>query len=225
MYLLDKNDLSFPHPFFADENGILAIGGDLKLERILFAYSHGIFPWYNPGDPIIWHFPDPRFVLFPDELKVSKSMRPYFNQNKFSVTYNKNFFEVISNCRNVYRKDQYGESWITDEMEIAYTKLHKQGFAHSVEVWKGDKLVGGLYGLILGDVFFGESMFSYESNASKFGFISIVKYLREKGIKLIDCQQETSIMASFGARNITGKEFYELIESNCSLERFTFQLI
>ncbi len=198
----------------ADHNGILAVGGDLSPERLLTAYTWGIFPWFNEGEPIIWWSPDPRFVLFPDELKVSKSMRPYFNQKKFTVTLDTQFEAVMRGCQTTPRQWQYGGTWITEDMVAAYVRLHELGYAHSVEVWKAEELVGGLYGVALGKVFFGESMFARETNASKFGFITIVKKLQEKGFQLIDCQQETNHLRSLGARAIDRKEFLAILQKN-----------
>ena len=213
VFLLNDNDTLFPDPSFAEKNGLLAVGGDLSAERLLEAYRNGIFPWYNPGEEILWWSLDPRFVLFPNELKVSKSMRPYFNQKKFHVTYDTQFREVMTLCRDQYRKQQFG-SWISHEMIEAYVKLHEMGYAHSVEVWKNDRLVGGLYGLSMGKMFFGESMFSLEPNASKFGFITMVRQLESIGFKLIDCQQETPHLASLGARGIPRIKFLEQLERN-----------
>ncbi len=154
MYLLSK-DIVFPPVHLANENGLLAIGGDLSFERLLLAYKSGIFPWYNEGEPILWYSPDPRMVLFPDKLKVSKSMKQLLRKNEFEITFNQNFSGVISNCKNVYRSDDQDGSWITDEMQHAYINLHKKGIAKSVEVWKNKELVGGLYGIDLGTVFCG----------------------------------------------------------------------
>ena len=209
-------DLVFPHPSLS-EDGLLAVGGDLSTERLVLAYKNGIFPWYNEEEPILWWSPDPRFVLFPEELKVSKSMRPYFNQGKFRVTIDQVFDQVIDNCSNVPRIGQEGfSSWITPEMKSAYIKLHKEGIAHSVEVWDEEELVGGLYGIALGKVFYGESMFSKKSNASKFGFISLVRRLQQLGYKLIDCQQETPHLASLGARAIDLNQFLSFLDINKS---------
>ena len=169
-----KTDIWFPDVEECTEEGIVAVGGDLSVERLILAYSRGIFPWYSSDrSPILWWSPDPRFVLFPENLIVSKSMRPYFNQNKFKVTWDQNFEDVIKNCQKIDREDQPG-TWITSKMLAAYIQLHKKGYAHSVEVWLENELVGGLYGISLGKVFFGESMFAKVSNASKFGFISLV---------------------------------------------------
>lgn len=215
MYWLQK-ELVFPHASLSDEDGLLAIGGDLSPDRILLAYKNGIFPWFNPGELFLWWSPNPRFVLFPEELKVSKSMRPYFNQKKFIVKYDTCFEQVIKNCSLSKRKGQNG-TWITDEMIHAYVKLHKMGWAHSVEVFEDQKLVGGLYGIAIGKVFFGESMFSNVNNASKFGFISLVRQLIKKGYNLIDCQQETPHLASLGASAIPRDTFLNLMDKNNEL--------
>lgn len=218
VFWLDEDDLNFPPAQWASPEGVLAIGGDLSPERLLNAYSNGIFPWFNPSDPIIWWSPDPRFVLFPDELKVAKSMRPYFNQGKFRVTFDEQFERVMRECQarsreNKTRRRPTG-TWITEDMITAYVRLHELGFAHSVEVWQGEQLVGGLYGLALGKIYFGESMFSLVSNASKFGFITLVRRLKSSGYTLIDCQQETNYLESMGARAIPRQSFLDLLEKN-----------
>lgn len=213
-FFLTEKTSSFPHPSLADEHGILAIGGDLSAERLLTAYRLGIFPWFNEGEPILWWSPDPRFVLFPEELKVSRSMRPYFNQKRFSVTLDQRFEEVMRHCGTSGKRGRAGGTWITEDMVEAYCRLHALGFAHSVEVWKDDVLVGGLYGLSLGKVFFGESMFALEANASKFGFITLVKTLTTFGFQLIDCQQETQHLGSLGARAIERETFLALLHKN-----------
>ncbi|MDP3946631.1 MAG: leucyl/phenylalanyl-tRNA--protein transferase [Lutibacter sp.] len=205
MYLLSK-DLVFPSVNLADKNGLLAIGGDLSAERLLLAYKSGIFPWYNPREPIIWYSPDPRMVLFPKNLKISKSMKQIIRKNQFRATFNQNFSEVISNCKNSYREGQ-GGTWITDEMEQAYINLHQLGVAKSVEVWEGDELVGGLYGIDLGHVFCGESMFSKVSNASKFAFVYLVQKLEKEHYTLIDCQVYNAHLASLGADEISRETF------------------
>jgi leucyl/phenylalanyl-tRNA--protein transferase len=214
IFWLQPGSLDFPPPELADDRGILAIGGDLSVERLLRAYRMGLFPWYNPGEPILWWTPDPRMVLFPEELKVSKSMRPYFNQQKFQWTLDHDFQGVIEACREIRLGPDGQGTWISDEIVEAYTDLHELGYAHSVEVWEGDELVGGLYGLAIGKIFFGESMFARRSNASKFGFISLVQYLREKGFWLVDCQQETPHLASLGARPIPRATFMEWLAKN-----------
>lgn len=192
------------------------MGGDLSPERLLTAYSLGIFPWFNEGDPIAWWSPDPRMVLFPSEMKVSKSMRPYFNQGKYSVSVDKDFEGVMRNCQKP--RSMYGGTWITDDMVEAYCRLHELGHAHSVEVWQGDDMVGGLYGVALGRCFFGESMFTRLSNASKFGFIYMVKMLEALGFWLIDCQQESTHLSSLGARPILRADFLKILERNRAQE-------
>lgn len=208
LFVLDK-ELLFPPVHLAEPDGLLAIGGDLSQERLLLAYRSGIFPWYE-GEHILWWCPDPRFVLFPDELKVSKNIKPLLNSNAFDFTTNKAFDQVIHHCKETKRPGQQG-TWITDEVEKAYSKLHELGYAHSAEVWKNGELVGGLYGIKLGKVFFGESMFSKISNASRFAFIKYIRQLKEEGIELIDCQVYTDYLESFGARMIDRKEFTKLI--------------
>jgi leucyl/phenylalanyl-tRNA--protein transferase len=212
MYLLSK-DLVFPPVHLANEDGILAVGGDLSTERLMLAYRSGIFPWFSEGDPIIWYSPDPRMVLFPEDLKISKSMKQVIRKNEFAVTFNQNFFGVISNCKNIYRVSDQGETWITDDMQQAYIDLHRKGIAKSVEVWLGDELVGGLYGIDLGTVFCGESMFSKVSNASKIAFISLVQQLESENYKLIDCQVYNNHLASLGADEISRKEFMKYLKS------------
>lgn len=207
MHLLTK-ELIFPSPVLADEEGLLAFGGDLSIERLLLAYRNGIFPWFNENEPICWWCPDPRFVLFPHELKISKSMRTVLNTGAFRFTIDKDFEQVIKNCQKVFRKDQPG-TWITDEVLEAYINLHKLGYAHSAEAWKNGELVGGLYGVKLGKVFFGESMFSKESNASKYAFIKFVQHLKKQDVKLIDCQVYTEQLESLGARMIERKDFLQ----------------
>lgn len=205
MVLLGK-DLVFPDVETASPEGILAFGGDLRPERLILAYKSGIFPWYNEGEPIIWYSPDKRMVLFPKDLKISKSMRRLIRRNEFSITYNTAFVQVIEYCQKSPRKDQYG-TWITDDMMKAYIKLHELGFAKSVEVWKDNELVGGLYGVDLGRIFCGESMFSKTSNTSKLAFIHLVQSLEKKNYKLIDCQVYNEHLDSLGAREIPRKEF------------------
>lgn len=207
-FLTEK--IKFPNLNFSNEDGILAIGGDLSTERLILAYKSGIFPWYNEGEPIIWYAPKKRMVLFPSELKVSKSMKQIIRSKKFEITYNQNFKKVIRHCKTIERGDQFG-TWITDEMEEAYLKLHQLGIAKSVEIWLGDKLVGGLYGIDLGHVFCGESMFSLVSNASKVAFISLVENLEKENYKIVDCQVYNNHLASLGAREISRDEFMEIL--------------
>ncbi len=210
LFALDK-EIFFPPADLAEADGLLALGGDLSVERLLLAYRSGIFPWFE-GDIPLWWSPDPRFVLFPDELKVSKSMKQVLNKNIFEFTTNKAFADVIKNCKTLPRFGQDG-TWITDEMEAAYLELHRRGFAHSAEAWKEGELVGGLYGIKLGNAFFGESMFSKASNASKFAFIKYVLLLKEQGVQLIDCQVHTEHLESFGARMIARKDFLNLLQT------------
>jgi leucyl/phenylalanyl-tRNA--protein transferase len=194
------NQIKFPSVETADEDGLLAIGGDLSEERLLLAYQSGIFPWYD-GDVILWWCPNPRFVLFPNELKVSKSMQQVLRKGIYTFTMNKAFAEVIKQCKINNRKDQNG-TWITDAMEAAYNQLHYKGIAISAEAWCNGTLVGGLYGILLNNVFCGESMFTLKANASKFAFIHLVHFLQEKNIAIIDCQVHTEHLESLGARMI-----------------------
>ena len=209
MFLLDE-DLWFPPVEYASEEGILAIGGDLSVERLLLAYRSGIFPWFNEGEPIVWYSPDPRMVLFPEKLKVSKSMKQLIKSDKFTVTFNKDFEGVIANSKDIYREGQ-GGTWITKEMQQAYINFHKEGYAKSVEVWQDDELVGGLYGIDLGSVFCGESMFSKVSNTSKLAFIMLVESLKKQNYKLVDCQVYTDHLASLGAEEIPRLEFLKYL--------------
>jgi len=190
-------------------DGLLAIGGDLSPERLLKGYRKGIFPWFD-GEIPLWWSPDPRFVLFPDELKVSKSMKVLLKRKAFNFTVNKAFNEVIKACKEKERADQDG-TWITDEVEYAYNRLHKMGYAHSAEVWLNGELAGGLYGVRIGCLFFGESMFSHVSNASKFAFIKYVDQLKTEGVTLIDCQVYTEHLESLGARMIPREMFQEYL--------------
>lgn len=217
MFLLDSEEIAFPDPALYDfEGGLLAMGGDLSPERIWFAYQNGIFPWFNPEDDILWWCPDPRFVLFPEDLKISKSMKKILREGKFTFTENKCFEEVMKNCQAAERKGQDG-TWITDEMIKSYTTLHRYGKAKSVEVWENDELVGGLYGVDLGHIFCGESMFAKVSNASKAGFIYFVE--KYKNIyQLIDCQVYTEHLASLGAKEIPKSEFLKILKQNFSDE-------
>lgn len=220
MFLL-TDKLVFPAVDLADDNGVLAVGGDLSVERLWLAYKSGIFPWFNQGEPIIWYSPDPRMVLFPSELKISKSMKQVIRKQEFTITYNQDFEQVIYNCKHIFRAADQGQTWITDEMEQAYVKLYKKGIAKSVEVWQhfgtvqnDKKLVGGLYGVDLGTVFCGESMFSKVSNASKLAFIYLVQKLDKEHYKLIDCQVYNNHLASLGAKEIPRKTFLKYLKSN-----------
>ena len=206
-----SDDIIFPPPHLAEKDGLLAVGGDLSEKRILRAYAMGIFPWYTEGSPILWWSPDPRLVLFPDELKVSRSLRQCIKKGVFTITVNKAFKQVIRSCAVIRRKGQSG-TWITRAMEDAYTRLHHSGYALSVEAWDGNKLVGGLYGILLGKVFFGESMFAQKSNASKAAFVTFVEQIREKGVSIIDCQMRTEHLLSLGAREIPRTAYLKILQ-------------
>ena len=209
LFALDKS-LQFPPVELAEADGLLAIGGDLSVDRLLLAYRNGIFPWYE-GEHILWWCPQPRFVLFPENLKVSKSMQQLIKKKSFNFTVNKAFQEVIRQCKQSKRKEQDG-TWITDEVEQAYINLFRLGYAFSAEAWQDGELVGGLYGIKLGKVFFGESMFSKVSNASKFAFICYVNQLQSEGIELIDCQVYTTHLESLGAAMIPREKFVGLLQ-------------
>ena len=204
LFALDA-ELKFPPVQFAEPDGLLALGGDLSTERLLLAYKSGIFPWYE-GEDILWWSPNPRFVLIPEELKINKGIKPLLKKGEFEFTMNKAFKDVINHCKEIKRPGQEG-TWITNEVERAYCRLHDLGYAHSAEVWKDDKLVGGLYGIRLEKVFFGESMFSKVSNASRYAFIRYVQFLKDDGVALIDCQVYTEYLETFGARMINREDF------------------
>jgi len=210
LYFLNQ-ELFFPPVINAHEDGLLAIGGDLSPERLLLAYESGIFPWFNEGSQILWWSPNPRMVLIPKEVKISKSMRKVLKGNSFSVTKNQCFRDVLINCATAKREGQDG-TWITTVMINAYVKLHELGKAVSYEVWENKELVGGLYGIDLGTVFCGESMFSTRSNASKFAFIKMAQELEKKDYKLIDCQMYTTHLESLGAREIPREDFIEILK-------------
>jgi len=213
MIRLDPDEISFPDPELYDGyEGIVAFGGDLSAERVWFAYQLGIFPWFNPGEDILWWCPDPRFVLFPTELKVSKSMRKILNRGVFTFSENRDFRGVIKNCQEVSRKGQEG-TWLSDELMDAFIQLHTYGLAKSIEVWQEDELVGGFYGLQIGNVFCGESMFAKVSNASKAGFIHFVESHKET-LEIIDCQSHTDHLESLGARMIPKREFLKILHRN-----------
>jgi leucyl/phenylalanyl-tRNA---protein transferase len=209
MYYLSQ-ELFFPPVSEANPDGILAVGGDLLPERLQLAYKSGVFPWFNEDDPIVWWSPNPRMVLFLDELVVSKSMRNVLNRNVFRVTFNQNFRDVISHCQNVKRDGQTG-TWISNDMIEAYCKLHELGMAKSVAVWQNNQLVGGLYGVDLGHVFCGESMFSLVSNASKVAFIALVNQLKLENYKLLDCQVYNEHLESLGCREIDRADFMTIL--------------
>ncbi|MGB0524697.1 MAG: leucyl/phenylalanyl-tRNA--protein transferase [Flammeovirgaceae bacterium] len=208
IFELDENKLYFPPAYLADGSGILAIGGDLTPQRLLLAYQKGIFPWFNPAEPILWWSPDPRCVIYPNAIKVSKSMRQVLRKQEFEITFDQAFLEVIYGCKSIYRPGQQG-TWISEEMIDAYLELHHQGFIHSVEVWKKGELVGGLYGGNLGKCFFGESMFSKVSNASKVALIYLAKNLQEQNYHFIDCQVHTPHLESLGAVMVPRLQFLD----------------
>lgn len=211
LYFLN-NRMEFPPVEAANEDGLLAVGGDLSMERLLLAYKNGIFPWFNDDSLILWWSPDPRMVLFPNKVKISKSMRKVLRDNPFELTQNTCFEKVMEHCGKVERSGQDG-TWITPEMKSAYANLHKEGWAKSYEVWEDGELVGGLYGVDLGHVFCGESMFSLRPNASKFAFIKMAQELERKGYALIDCQVHTDHLESLGAELIPRKKFMGILRS------------
>lgn len=213
----DSEDLRFPPVDLASPEGLLAIGGDLRSERLLEAYRHGIFPWYSEGQPILWWSPDPRAILRPSKLKVSRSLRKRLRNRDFRVTLDTRFSWVIQACAKSRRQNQEGGTWITSEMIDAYGRLHQQGYAHSVETWFGNELVGGLYGVSLGGAFFGESMFSRRSDASKVGLVYLVRQLKIWDYTVIDCQLPSPHLASLGAEDIRRRDFLRMLDAALSL--------
>ena len=204
--------LQFPPPEHATSEGLLAVGGDLSPDRLMLAYSKGIFPWFNEDSLILWWSPDPRMVLFPENIKISHSMKKILGSQEFRLTKNQEFEQVMENCASIGRKGQDG-TWITSSMKNAYMKLYEMGHASSYEVWKGDSMVGGLYGVDLGHVFCGESMFSLVSNASKFALIMLAEELSDKGYKMIDCQLKTDHLLSMGAEEISREKYLKILTS------------
>lgn len=207
VFSLPNDEVVFPNPELADEDGLLAIGGDLSPERLILAYHHGIFPWFSDDDPICWYSPHERCVIYPERIKVSKSMKQVLKNGGFNVTLDKCFADVIAKCAKAPRKDQPG-TWITAEMQQAYIKLHQLGWAHSVEVWKNNALVGGLYGIAVGDVFCGESMFSLVSNASK---VALIFLCQQTNFKLIDCQLPNEHLLSLGAEMVDRETYMQVL--------------
>ncbi|NND83417.1 MAG: leucyl/phenylalanyl-tRNA--protein transferase [Gammaproteobacteria bacterium] len=204
--------VKFPPVTNANSDGLLAMGGDLTTDTLVSAYSQGIFPWFNEGQPVLWWSPDPRMVLYPDEIKISRSLRKTLRQNRFQLSCDTQFAQVMKGCALRGRQREFAareQTWITDDMHSAYTRLHDQGYAHSIEVWQQDVLVGGLYGVVLGKVFFGESMFSEQANASKVALVALCQYLQQQDFRLIDCQVETDHLVSMGARNISRADFLQ----------------
>ncbi len=220
-YLEIDDFYTFPNPLeLHDEEGVVGVGGNLSPGMLFSAYYQGLFPWYDEH-PILWWSLNPRLILRPENLKVTKSMKKLFKKSRYRVTLDRAFKDVVSGCREIVRSHEEG-TWITDEIVESYCKLHEEGFAHSVEVWNDDdKLVGGLYGVSIGSFFAGESMFALESNSSKYGFITLTLFLKKKGFKLIDCQQETEHLQSLGAKAVNRKEFYKLL--NCSLDEESYR--
>ena len=216
-FLLDPQDIVFPSANLAlnDPDGLLAVGGNLQSETLYQAYQQGIFPWYNEGEPILWWSPDPRSVLFPNKLRISKSLAKLLKKGLFRLSYDTAFEEVILACSRVPRGEQ-GGTWITDEMIQAYINLHRRGIAHSFECWQDEKLVGGLYGIGIGQVFFGESMFSTVNNASKLAFVNLVEHLMNWDYAIIDCQIESAHLNSLGAENIRRNEFLTMLNKFCT---------
>lgn len=205
------HEIAFPRPDLADDSGLLAVGGDLSVERLLLAYSLGIFPWYSEDLPILWHSPDPRMVLLPDDMHVGRSLKKTMRRGVYDVRLDTNFERVIRACAETYRPDQDG-TWVTDDMQRAYIELHEQGFAHSVEAYRDGELVGGLYGVSLGAAFFGESMFAHAPDASKVAFATLVDQLRRWRFELIDCQVHTDHLARFGATEWPRPRFLEALD-------------
>lgn len=212
MVYLDISEISFPDPEFLDsESGVVALGGDLQPERIHFAYQIGIFPWFNEGEEILWWCPDPRFVLYPQKLKISKSMRKILRDEVFSFSENTCFRQVLNECRNTFRKGQDG-TWLSEELIDALVQLHKEGIAKSIEVWQNEELVGGFYGIQIGKVFCGESMFAKVSNASKAGFIHFIQNNQEE-LDLIDCQVHSEHLESLGAKMISKRDYLTILKN------------
>ena len=224
LYWVEDNILAtdFPplHKALRDPDGLLAIGGTLSNERLLDAYKRGIFPWFNLGQPVMWWSPDPRCVLFPDELKISRSLNKRLRQQQYTVSYDKAFRDVINECAAA--RNGIDDTWITDGIKEAYLSLYKLGYAHSVECWQEDKLVGGLYGLAMGKVFFGESMFSRSSDASKVALVDLSQRLIAKEFKLIDCQVHSRHLQTLGAKPIQRELFIQFLNNYCNDEKTSF---
>lgn len=215
VYRLDPREISFPNPTLAREDGLLAVGGDLCVERLLLAYTHGIFPWYSPGEEILWWCPRERFVIFPEEIHISRSMKKYIPKHEFAYRINRDFADTMHRCR-VKREFQEG-TWITDEMEEAYGRLNRKGYALSLEVWEDGGLAGGLYGVSIGRCFFGESMFSEKENGSKMALIILAGLLKENGFLFIDCQFHTPHLESMGGRYISWEEYDRMLREGTGI--------
>jgi len=213
LYSLDQKYYGFPDPNHAEKDGLIAFGGDLNPQRVLSAYSQGIFPWYSPGEPILWWSPDPRFILFPNKFHIPKSLSKTIRKTDFTITMDQAFVTVIHECADIRNKNGCG-TWITSKMIQAYSKLYEMGFAHSVETWMDGELVGGLYGISLGRMFAGESMFFRKSNASKIALVALVTFVRSYQFDFIDCQMHTSHLKNFGAENIPRNDFLRLLSNS-----------
>lgn len=209
----DTPETQFPSPNSASEEGLVAVGGEITTKRVLSAYRQGIFPWYSEDQPVLWWSPEPRAILYPDEIKISRSLKKTLRHNNFSITADTAFSEVVKACAGPRAQSPTGGTWITTEMMDTYNRLHQLGYGHSIEVWNEEKLVGGLYGLSLGSAFFGESMFSYQSDASKLALVYLAKFSKSRGIDFIDCQLPTGHLASMGAVNISRKEYLRILET------------
>lgn len=210
VYRLNENEISFPNPTLARSDGLLAVGGDLSVERLLLAYIHGIFPWYNPEEEILWWCPKERFVIFPGEIHISRSMKKYMKKHELQVMLNRDFADTMHRCR--MKREFDGGTWISDEMEAAYGRLHEAGYAVSVEVAEDGELAGGLYGIAIGKCFFGESMFSEKENGSKTALIAFARFLEQKGFLFIDCQFHTNHLESMGGRYISWEEYDRMLQ-------------
>ena len=208
----------FPHPALAEPNGLLGVGSDLHVDRLILAYRSGIFPWYNEGQPILWFSPDPRFVLVPSELKVSRSLKQSIRKKRFEIRMDTAFEDVVEQCSKIKRPGQFG-TWITQEMKTAYIKLHQKGIAHSIEAWEEDILVGGLYGVCIGNLFAGESMFAKRDDASKIAFVYFVHQAIKWGIQLIDSQVYTEHLDRFGAKEISRNDYIQRIQTLVQVQR------
>ncbi len=217
VFRLQKHEIYFPNPTLACDDGLLAVGGDLCVERLLLAYTHGIFPWYNPGDEILWWCPHERFVIFQKEIHISRSMKKYIKKHTFTVKVNRDFADTMHRCR---AKREFAEgTWISDEMEEAYFALHQAGYAMSVEVFEEERLAGGLYGVVIGKCFFGESMFSEQENGSKIALTALAKMLDKEGFLLIDCQFHTEHLERMGGRFLSWEEYDGILKKGMMAEK------
>ena len=217
VFSLSTEEISFPNPILAREDGLLAVGGDLSVERLLLAYTHGIFPWYNPGEEILWWCPKERFVIFPDEIHISHSMKKYMRKHTLQIKMNRDFADTMHRCR-VKRECDEG-TWISDEMEEAYYRLHKAGFAVSVEVFEDGELAGGFYGVSIGKCYFGESMFTKKENGSKTALIAFAQLLSQEGFLFIDCQFHTEHLESMGGRYISWKAYDKMLQEGTAFRQ------